>query len=320
MVDIVADIGATNARFGLMAEQNGVVEQTHVLKCEDYLGFAEAYRAYCDLIGMDHKAIKRAAAAIAGPITRADLVRMTNHPWAFSRSATQKELGLSHFVVVNDFTAVALSLSALKGSDLVLVGEKGRVDVNAPRAVLGAGTGLGVSGLIPDGKGGFIPLSGEGGHVTMSPYNDREAAVLHILRDWFGHVSAERLICGSGLVNLYRALATLEQIDPRHTKPDQITIAACDENEALSTEALTMFCAMLGTVAGNLALTLGARGGVYIAGGIVPRILPFFQKSPFRNRFKAKGRFENYNAGIPTYVVTHAFPAFVGLEAALNAK
>lgn len=315
MSDILADVGATNARFGFVNEA-GQVEKTHVFKCEEFPTFQDAFRAYKAQVGLDDGAVTRAALAIAGPVT-SDLIRMTNHPWVFSRAAAQAELNLQQFVVVNDFTAVALSLTELQDSDVALIGEKGRPNTAFPLAVLGPGTGLGVSGLVPDGKNGFVPLSGEGGHVTMSPYNDREAAILHVLRDWFGHVSAERVICGSGLANLYRAIAALEKQEVRQYKPEEVTKAALAGQDPIAVEALSVFCAMLGTVAGNLTLTLGARAGVYIAGGIVPQILPFFKRSAFRDRFKAKGRFENYMAAIPTFVITQPLVAFLGLKASL---
>lgn len=316
MSDILADIGATNARFGVVST-SGVVEKSHVFKCEEFPSFQDAYRAYLKHAGLEQKNIKRAALAIAGPVT-SDHIRMTNHPWVFSKSAAQKELGLDRFVVVNDFTAVALSITMLKENDRVLIGDAGRPNMAFPYAILGAGTGLGVSGLIPNHHGGYVPLSGEGGHVTMSAYTEREAAILHVLREWFGHVSAERLLCGTGIVNLYRAIATLNQEEIRLNKPEDITKAALAASDEVAVEAVTVFCAMLGTVAGNLALTLGARAGVFIAGGIVPQMLPFFKRSPFSSRFKAKGRFENYMAAIPTYVITHPLAAFLGLEAALN--
>lgn len=313
---VLSDVGATNARFGYI-NGKGEVERSHIFKCEEFPTFQAAFKAYKEKVELTDADVKQAALAIAGPVT-SDLIRMTNHPWVFSKQNAQSEMKLDRFVVVNDFTAVALSLSNLKDSDVALVGEAGRPNAAFPRAVLGAGTGLGVSGLIPNNHGGFVPLSGEGGHVTMSPYNDREAAILHVLRDWFGHVSAERLLCGSGLVNLYRAIATLEKEEQRYTKPENITKAALQGSDPLAVETLTIFCAMLGTVAGNLALTIGARNGVYIAGGIIPQVLDFFKRSPFRDRFKAKGRFENYCSAIPTFVITQPLVAFLGLEAALN--
>ncbi|MDB5477664.1 MAG: glk [Alphaproteobacteria bacterium] len=315
-MDILADIGATNARFGVQAGP-GKVDRSHIFKCEDYETFQDAYRAYLIHAGIAQSEVKRAALAIAGPVT-SDHIRMTNHPWLFSRKAVQKELKLERFVVINDFTAVALSLTELKEEDTVLIGERGRPNPDFPIAVLGPGTGLGVSALVPDGRGGHVPLPGEGGHVTMPAYTDREAEILHVMREWFGHVSAERILCGTGLVNLYRAIATIDHKELRQLKPENITKAALDGSDDVAVETLMVFCAMLGTVAGNLALTTWSRAGVYIAGGIVPQILPFFKRSPFRDRFRAKGRFENHMSAIPTHVITHPLVAFLGLEASLK--
>ncbi len=317
MCDILADIGATNARFTVFRGGKLLSEKTRIFKCAEFPGFGDAYRAYRREMNLEDEKILRAAVAIAGPVT-GDWIRMTNHPWIFSRQAVQDELELERFAVINDFTAVALSLTELGRDDSIAIGDNKReADFHFPVGVLGPGTGLGVSGLIPDGRGGFVPLSGEGGHVTLSPYNDREAELLHVMRDGFGHVSAERVLCGSGLVNLYKALAQLDRREVVYRKPEDITRAGL-EGDDMSVEALDIFCAMLGTVAGNLALTLGARGGIFIAGGIVPKILSFFRRSPFRDRFVAKGRFENYLSAIPTRVITHAFPAFLGLEAGLK--
>jgi glucokinase len=240
---------------------------------------------------------------------------MTNHPWTFSVSALEKQLGLERLLVINDFTAQALALPHLKDSDKFGVGG-GAAQAGYPIGVLGPGSGLGVSGLIPAANK-WIPLSGEGGHATMPPITDRESAVLGALRRHLDHVSAERVLSGPGLVNLYSALAEVDGVPARQYTAAQITDAETGNRDPLCREATDMFCAMLGTVAGNLALTLGAKGGVYIGGGIVPRLEERFAASPFRERFEAKGRFREYLAAIPTYVVTHKLPAFLGCAAAL---
>ena len=197
-----------------------------------------------------------------------------------------------------------------------------RVGGGAPRAhrtiaVLGPGTGFGVSGLVPAGSE-WIALSGEGGHATMAPVSERESAVLDLMRARFDHVSAERCISGSGLVNLYNGLAALDGVPAAPYTPAQITDPEIGAQDPLCCEATAMFCAMLGTVAGNLALSLGAQGGVYIAGGIVPKLGSRFAESAFRERFEAKGRMRPYLASIPTYVITHRLPAFLGCAAKLT--
>jgi glucokinase len=188
---------------------------------------------------------------------------------------------------------------------------------NAPIALIGAGTGLGVSGLIP-GDGKWFPLQGEGGHVTIAAMDEREAAVLSLLRTRLGHVSAERVLSGPGLLNLYEALCTLDNFAPAMTTPAQITQHGLGNTDKQSRAALEMFCALLGTTASNLALTLGAMGGVYIGGGIVPRLKGFFAQSAFRARFEDKGRYAKYLAPIPAYVILSELPAFVGLAHAFS--
>ena len=312
---LVGDIGGTNARFGLVSP-DGSLLHSRVLADADYPGIAEAIEAYLtDRGGLPRP--RRGAIAIASPVT-GDEVRMTNHPWAFSISALQKRLGFQRLAVINDFTAQALALPHLKEGDRATIGD-GTAQPGFPIGVLGPGSGLGVSGMIPTGKK-WMPLAGEGGHGTMAPYTDRESAVLGVLRRHLDHVSAERVLSGPGLVNLYNALAEVNGVPAQQYTAAQITDEVTGRDDALCREATEMFCAMLGTVGGNLALTLGAKGGVYIGGGIVPRLGERFGASQFRERFTAKGRFRDYLAAIPTYVVTHPLPAFLGCAAALMEK
>lgn len=305
---LIADIGGTNARFALVAAGE---EPKHalVLPCIDYAGPAEAASAYLHRVAPGCRP-SRGAFAIAGPVA-GDHIAMTNHPWQFSVSEVRDRLGARHLEVVNDFTAVALSVSKLKPQDVVLVGGGAPIP-DMPIAVLGPGTGLGMSGLIPT-PGGFTPLVTEGGHATMPASDERESRVLDWLRGLFDHVSAERVISGPGLVNLYSALCELEGREPEPMPPDQVSGRALDGSCPICAEALDMFFAMLGTVAGNFALSLGARQGVYIAGGIVPRLKAAFLQSRFRERFEAKGRFRSYLAAIPVHLIVHRYPAFLGL-------
>jgi glucokinase len=310
---LVADIGATNARFGLL-DASGRLLHTRTLPCIGHTTLEEAARAYLESAQPDdHPA--EGAIAIAGPVT-GDLLTMTNHPWTFSVEATRDTLGLDRLVVVNDFTAAAMAIPRLTEADRLKVGD-GEAAAGEVIGVIGPGTGLGVSGLV-QGAAGWTALAGEGGHTTMAAVDDRESAVLSLLRQQFSHVSAERVISGQGLVNLYAALTRLEGREPRSVTPAEVATHGVDGSDPACAEALGMFCAMLGTVAGNLALTLGARGGVYIAGGIVPRLGDFFARSAFRDRFVEKGRLRDYLDPIPTYVVTHELPAFLGLKAVLD--
>jgi glucokinase len=312
---LVGDIGGTNARFGLVSPDGSLLHSS-VLADSDYPGIAEAIDAYLGARGGLPRP-RRGAIAIASPVA-GDEVRMTNHPWVFSISALGKRLGFQNFQVINDFTAQALALPHLKDADRTVVG-RGVPEEGCPIGVLGPGSGLGVSGMIASGKR-WIPLTGEGGHATMAPITDRESAVLGVLRGHLDHVSAERVLSGPGLVNLYNSLAAIDGVPAKQYTAAQIADAEVERTDPLCREATEMFCAMLGTVAGNLALTLGARGGVYIGGGIVPRLGERFVTSPFRQRFEAKGRFQAYLGAIPTYVVTHKLPAFLGCAAALMEK
>ena len=312
---LVGDVGGTNARFGLVTP-DGSLLHSRVLPDADYPGLAEAAEAYlADRGGFPRP--RRGAIAIASAVT-GDEVRMTNTPWAFSISGLRTRLGFQRLEVINDFTAQALALPHLKDGDRTVIG-RGAAMPGHPIGVLGPGTGLGVSGLIWDGKR-WLPLSGEGGHATMPPVSDRESAALGALRRRFDHVSGERVISGQGIVNLYGALCEVDGVPAKQFTAAQITDAETCKTEPLCEETTQMFCAMLGTVAGNLALTLGAKGGVYVGGGIVPRLGERFANSQFRERFEAKGRFHDYLSTIPTYVVTHSLPAFLGCAAALMQK
>jgi glucokinase len=309
---LVGDIGATHARFGLVSP-DGTLLHSRTLADEDYPAIDDAIAAFLaerDAFPMP----RQGAIAIASPIT-GDRVAMTNHPWSFSILGLKARFGFDRLEVINDFTALALALPRLTPQDRLMVGG-GAAVTGAPIGVLGPGSGLGVSGLVPS-RSGWIALTGEGGHATMAPATDRESAVLDRMRRHFDHVSAERALSGPGLVNLYNTLAELDGVPAQGFTAAQITDLAIRAADPLCVETTTMFCALLGTMAGNLALTLGARGGVYIGGGIVPRLGQTFVQSPFRQSFEAKGRFQAYLAAIPTFVVTHPLPAFLGCAALL---
>ncbi len=310
---LIADIGATNARFAL-AGPDGVTDQK-VLKCNDYPGIAEAMETYVS--GLNGKGKPRQAAiAIAGPVT-ADRFEMTNHPWVFSIEETRKRLGLDRFVLMNDFRAIALGVPHLANDQVRQVGS-GQAQPGAPIGIIGPGTGLGVASLVWDGKK-YQPVPGEGGHITMPARTQREFDIFRTLRYKYRHVSAERVCSGKGLVNVYNALRILDGRDdlPDRT-PEEISQAAIEGKCSLCGEAMDKMIAFLGCAAGNLALTIGAMGGVYIAGGIVNRLGEYFYKSRFRDEFLNKGRFADYLAPIPTFVIRHEFPAFVGLQAELE--
>jgi glucokinase len=309
---LVGDIGATNARFGLVSPDGRILHwRSHA--CELYPTIDDALSEYFGDRG-SLPLPRRAAIAIASAVT-GDQIVMTNNPWRFSASALRARFGFERLDLVNDFTAQALALPHLGPGDRMPVGG-GAAVAGAPFAVLGPGSGLGVSGLVPCGAG-WVPLTGEGGHATMAPATARESAVLDHMRRRFDHVSAERVLSGPGIVNLYNTLCEIDATPSKGYTAAQVTDLGVRGGDAVCVEATTMFCAMLGTVAGNLALTLGARGGTFVAGGIVPRLGRFFADSPFRARFQSKGRFEPYLAAIPTAVVIHPLAAFLGCAAIL---
>ena len=312
---LIADIGGTNARFALLDNEEFRDEQ--VLACADYPDLVSAIESYLRRVGANEASSRplEGAFAIAGPVT-SDVIRMTNHVWQFSAAQTRQRLKLNRLIFMNDFTALAMAVRHLPHSDLEAIGG-GRPQPNSPIALLGPGTGLGVSGLIPSGEH-WIPLQGEGGHVTLSVMNEREIAVLKQLHQRFSHVSAERVLSGAGLVNLYEALCAVDGIVPQQLTPPDVTRRAMEGSCRTCMEAITIFCALLGTLAGNLALTLGALGGVYIGGGIVPQLGRLFVSSHFRDRFEDKGRYAEYLSAIPTYIIHAALPALVGLAHAFN--
>ncbi|MEW6024738.1 MAG: glucokinase [Pseudomonadota bacterium] len=314
---LLADVGGTNARFALETAP-GQFEAVQVLAGDDYATLADAIRTYLaasELAALGE--VKHASIAIANPVD-GDQIRMTNHHWHFSIEGMRQELGFATLLVVNDFYALARSLPHLQDGDKVQVGG-GTAHPNAPLALIGAGTGLGVSGLIPAGNS-WTALSGEGGHVGFSPANELEVAVLQFAWREFEHVSAERFLSGAGVELIYRALAHQHGQQPEAIDAPEISRRALSGECPLATEVLEVFCGMLGCAAGNLALTLGARGGVYIGGGIVPRLGERFAQSCFRARFERKGRFSSYLSDVPTYVITAQYPAFLGVSAILAEK
>lgn len=310
---LLADIGGTHARFALAREASFGAAVT--LQTADYDGPGAAIRAFLER-ARPAAPPSVAALACAGPVERGR-VRLTNSDWRIDGNELRSELGLEDVTVVNDFAAVAWAVPAFAPADLRLIGGGEAAD-GAPVVVLGPGTGLGVAGHVPY-RGGDTVVVGEGGHVSMAAVTDREAAVLAAARAELGHVSAERFLSGEGLVRLYRILARLDGVEAPERAAAEITDAATADDCPLCGAAVDMFCDMLGTVAGNLALVFGARGGVYVAGGIVPRLGDRFAASRFRERFEAKGRFRDYLAPIPTAIVVHPEPAFLGLMRVLDA-
>jgi glucokinase len=324
---LLADIGGTNARFGWLDASSGDVQHVSTLAAADCAGPAEAASLYlqrlAQQLGPGYSPPRAAAFAVATAVS-GDWVSFTNSGWAFSRTATQAQLGLQELLILNDFEALALSLPHLKTQQLRAVGPlllQTPVPMSAGAlAVIGPGTGLGVAGIVPAPGGiAWVALPGEGGHATLSAADDFEAALLQHVRQQYSHVSAERLLSGIGLPVLHGAVAAvLGQAGSASvlTAPD-IVERAVTAADPVCQRTIDSFCALLGSFAGNVALTLGARGGVYIGGGIVPRLGPLFMNSRFRERFEAKGRFEAYLRAVPTAVIVDTLAALTGAASGL---
>ena len=315
MAGLVGDIGGTWARFGLVGP-DGAFGRVATRRCSDFPGLVEALAGYLEDAGKGARP-RRAAISVACPVT-GDRVRLTNHPWSFSVEAIRRRFGFETLAVINDFSAVARAVPLLGDGDRMRIGG-GRPVEGAAIAVLGPGTGLGVSGLVPAGDGWAV-IEGEGGHATMAAANQREAEVLAEVAREFGHVSAERVLSGPGLVNLHAALRRLDgEASGPDPAPHDIVAAGVEGRSPRCGEVLDLAAEMLGTFAADVALTLGARGGVCIGGGLVPRYARRFAESGFRRRFENKGRFSEYLAAIPTWLIVHEFPALLGLASFVRA-
>ncbi|MFC0180985.1 glucokinase [Thorsellia kenyensis] len=312
---IVADIGGTNARFGLCHIDSGEISTIENFQTADYPGIEEVIEVYlgrCQSHGCitSTKAIKAGCFAIATAIT-SDQIKMTNNAWQFSRTKVQSQFDFDHLFFINDFTAVSMAIPMLKENDVIQFGGQNAIK-DQPVGVYGAGTGLGVSYLIP-AQGKWVTFAAEGGHVDFAPTCNEEIAILKYTRNFYqGRVSAERILSGMGIVNIYNALCEHHNQTAQFTEAKDITAHALDNSCTISVKTLEHFCRILGRFGGNLALTLGAFGGIYLAGGIVPKILPFFEKSDFRAGFEDKGRFSEYTRNIPVFLITHPQTGLLG--------
>jgi glucokinase len=312
---LLADIGATNARFSLLTGSDIEVAKTYAVA--DHASPVEAARAFLAGPAAGHRP-ERALIAAAGPVKNGR-VALTNAAWVVDSERIATGLKMQDVKVLNDFEALGWSLPALRPADLVMVGaphgtsqgERGTM------AVLGPGTGFGLAALA-HGRQEEIVLVTEGGHATLSSENRREDAIILTLRSQLYHVSVESVLSGPGLIQLYHAIARTDGRSVPSRDSGEIVEHALAGDCEVSRETLELFCAFLGSVAGNVAVTLGARGGVFIAGGIAPRFTDFLQRSAFRERFEAKGRMSAYLTAIPTAVITHPTPAFVGLAYLAN--
>ena len=305
---VLADIGGTNVRFAMLSR--GEVTQVEHMAVADHTQFADALAAFLAR-QPETKAAHRILFDVAG-VVDGEYCRLTNNDWVVDGKELRARFGFTDVHLINDFEAVAWSLLALKAKDLMQHGG-GAAQPDAPMLAIGPGTGFGVAAYVPR-AGGFV-LHGEGGHATMPGGSAREDAIIALLRKEFGHVSVERVLSGQGLENLYGAISAVDGKRVAERKAPEIMQAAAADTCAVSRAAVDMFCAMLGEAAGNLALSFGAAGGVYLAGGIPKHLRKYLPQSQFRARFDAKGRMSPYVAQIPVYLILHDDPAFLGLHA-----
>jgi len=311
---VVADIGGTNARFALATRvESGrtVLEEKKRFKCENFDSFETLLSTY--LGGLDGASPRRACIAVAGPV-RSDDIEITNLRWRFSVADMARRLSLRTLVLVNDFAALAYALPELEACDYSPIYSGTAVADSAPVAVIGAGTGFGVAGLRP-GNDRWIVVDGEGGHASFSPASNKEWQIAQRIRGHSGHVSIEQILSGPGLVSLYLIISEVNGESPRAYEPAQITQLALAGEDANCVEAVDSFCAILGDVAGDVALTLGAHGGVYIGGGIASEIEPFLHAGEFCRRFLDKGAMSGYVEKVPVRLIKNDDVTLIGAAA-----
>jgi glucokinase len=314
VINLVADIGGTNIRVGFFADNQTEVKQLTVFQCNKYQSLAEVLHTYIEQENLTNSKIN-ACLAIACPVEK-DLISMTNLPWEFSQEALKKQLNFNHLYLINDYTAIAHAVPLLTEQQKVQIGS-GQAISDKPIAICGPGTGLGVANVVFS-QGQCVCLGGEGGHVDFAPTDATEIKILEFLLTQYQHVSYEQLLSGLGLEQIYQALSTINETVVEDLSAKDISDNAITKSCATCEQALDQFCKILGSFAGNLALTIASFGGVYIAGGIVPRFIQYFENSEFRARFEAKGRFNDFNRRIPTFVITESQPGILGASAYLR--
>ncbi|MDD5177359.1 MAG: glucokinase [Sterolibacterium sp.] len=313
---LVADIGGTTARFALVRTPRGDISEVVSLRCADFAGPLEAALAYLEQCALGEGELKQAAFAVAS-VVGSDAIKLTNSAWSFECGSLKRVLGIDKLLVCNDFEALASSLPTLAAKDFQPIGAAMPV-ANLPMVVLGPGTGLGVAAVIP-ARHGWVAVPGEGGHATLVASDDFEAEILSAARREFAHVSAERLLSGIGLPVLLRAVCAVQGIAAINLPAEEISANGISDRNSPCGMAMALFFAFLGGFAGNLALTFGARGGVFLGGGIMPKLHGALAGSRFRERFEGKGRFQPYLSNIATVTITAPYAALRGLACSLEA-
>ncbi|MBM6551486.1 glucokinase [Marinomonas ostreistagni] len=308
---LIADLGGTNARFALVPINHYQPQEISVYSCKEYESFFDAVSAYVDQCSVDFDSINAIVLAIAGPVNQ-EVIRFSNNPWHFTRQQIQEHFGADKKIaLLNDFDAIGHSLEVVPKEELVQIGEPSAVDPKGAAWVLGAGTGLGVACVVPQDHGANIVLPGEGGHIDLSTCNEQEDYILRFLRERHHRVSAERVLSGMGLENIYEALAHRQGVEKRLSAPE-IGAAIERGDDPLAQATLEQFFTFLGRVTGDLVLNVESRGGVYIAGGIVPRYVEYIKQSSFRDAMQDKGRMRDFVSPIPTFVVMSEHPGLMG--------
>ncbi len=328
-INLIADIGGTNIRIAQAASISDAsnsdeieINNIETYQCKAFSSLAEVLTHYIEVKGLNNCVIN-ACFAIACPVDN-DLISMTNLPWQFSQKELKQALKLNTLSFINDYTAIAMAIPLLSDDQKVKIGGGSSV-AGKPISVCGPGTGLGVANLIPvtiAGKSQWQCISGEGGHIDFAAVNDTEQQVLNFIQTIKKRVSYEQLLSGYGLEQIYQALLFINQGIEITTVKDkllakEITEKAINGTCKVCEQTLTLFCDVLGSFAGNLALIMNSQGGVYIAGGIVPRFIDYLKASEFRARFEAKGRLAYITEQAPTYVITEQQPGLLGAAACL---
>ena len=317
-INLVADIGGTNIRLAI-TDKNNNISEIKAYQCEKFPHLSHVIRHYLTEKGLLNAQIN-ACLAIACP-TDTDLISMTNLPWQFSQKQLKAELNLSSLTLINDYTAIAMAIPLLNDEQKVKVGQ-GETIKNQPIAVCGPGTGLGVANLV-NINNNWHCLDGEGGHTDFAPVDELDIKIFQEFKKTKKRISYEQLLSGYGLEQTYRALLEIENLDSTNDKSANLSAKEISTNALngrceICQKTLAQFCKILGSFAGNLALTTGSFGGVYIAGGIVPRFVDYVKSSQFRERFETKGRMSSINQRTPTYIITESQPGLLGAAAYLN--
>ncbi len=310
-MQVVMDIGGTNCRIATL-DENHSLKTVESWSCPEFSGPAEALSSYIEMHKLE---VKSVCIAVASPLVD-NQVTMTNLDWSFSGQSLKEQLSLKTVTIINDYHAIGLAIPLLAKTEKVQIGE-GSIEPDKLALICGPGTGLGVAMLARTASGWQV-LPGEGGHMDFAPNTPYEQEIWRIFHRKYGHVSTERILSGPGLIELHAAICEIDGIDLSPMNAQQISDSAIAGNSTSCQKTLDLFCAMLGSYCGSLALATASFGGVYIAGGIVPRFVDYVKDSEFRNRFEDKGRYRSYNQKIATYIVTAPYPGLLGAAAYLR--